>query len=121
VVSTEEVSLLHEGVGSFGETVREVGPDDGAGHVEEELRQSVRGELGNVAEDDGEGDCREERLDEVPERSEDSLFVDGDEVTANEEEDEVTIAVEVAEVKVEESAFWFDDEVPGVRLMGGHR
>lgn len=34
----EEVGVVDEGVGGLGETVREVGPDDGAGHVEEELR-----------------------------------------------------------------------------------
>jgi len=33
--------------------------------------------------------------DEIPERSEDGLFVDGDEVTSDEGEDEVTVAVEV--------------------------
>ncbi len=79
------MSILYEGVGSLGETVREVRPDDGAGHIEEELRQSVRGELGDVAEDDREGDGGEEGLDEVPERSEDGLFVDGDEIAADEE------------------------------------
>lgn len=76
--------------------------------------------MGDVAEDDGEGDCRQERLDEVPEWSEDGLFVDGDEVAADEEQDEVAVTPEVHEVEVEESAFWFDDEVPGFRLIG-HR
>ena len=80
------MSVAYEGIGRLIETVREVSPDDGAGHIEEELRQSVRGELGDVAEDDGEGDGGEERLDEIPERSEDGLFVDGDEVAADEEQ-----------------------------------
>ncbi|GEM_PF-3267659 len=78
----EELGVVDEGVGGLGETVREVSPDDGAGHVEEELRQSVRGELGDIAEDDGEGDSGEEGLDEIPEWSEDGLFVDGDEVAS---------------------------------------
>jgi len=78
----EELSVAYEGIGRLIETVREVSPDDGTGHVEEELGQSVCGELGDVAEDDREGDRRQERLDEVPERSEDGLFVDGDEVAS---------------------------------------
>ena len=44
----EEVGIADEGVAGLGEAVGEVGPDDGAGHVEEELGQAVGGELGDA-------------------------------------------------------------------------
>ena len=65
-----------------------------------------------LAEDDGEGDGGEEGLDEVPEGAEDGLLVDGDEVSADEEEDEVAVFPEFAETQVEELALGPDDEVP---------
>ena len=48
-------------------------------------------------------------LDEIPQRSEDGLFIDGDEDAPYEEENQVAVAPEVREVQVEQSAFGFDD------------
>lgn len=52
----EEVGVADEGGGGVVEAAGEVAPEDGAGHVEEELREAVGGEFGDVAEDDGEYD-----------------------------------------------------------------
>jgi len=72
----KQAGIADEGVAGLGQAVGKVGPDDGAGHVEEELRQTVGGQVGNAAKDHGEGDGGQQGLDEVPERAQDGLFVD---------------------------------------------
>lgn len=50
------MGVADEGGGGVVETAGKVAPEDGAGHVEEELGEAVGGEVGDVAEDDGEDD-----------------------------------------------------------------
>ena len=70
--------------GSLSQAVGKVRPDHRAGHVKKELGQAIGGQLGDVAENDGEGDGSEQRLDQKPQRAEDGLFIDRDEITAHE-------------------------------------
>ena len=53
-----------------------------------------------LAEDDGEGDGGEQGLDEVPERAEDGLLVDGDEVAAHKEQDQVAVLPQFAQAQI---------------------
>ncbi len=66
---------MTESVGGLVEAVGKVGPHHRAGHIEEELRQPVGGQLGDLPEDHREGDGGEQGLDEVPQRPEDGLLV----------------------------------------------
>ena len=66
-----------------------------------------------MAEDDGEDEGGEEGLDDVPGRTQDGLFVLGDEVAVDEEVDEVAIAPEFADLEVEEVTVGLDDLGPG--------
>ena len=45
----EQVGILHKGIGGLVQAVGKVGPDHRAGHVEQELRQAVRGQAGDTA------------------------------------------------------------------------
>ncbi len=103
----EELRVLHKRVGRLGEAIREVRPDDRAGHIKEELRQTVGGQLGDVAEDDREGDRRQQRLDQVPQRSQDRLLVDRDKIAPDEEHHQVAITPQIREVQIEETSSWF--------------
>ncbi len=108
----EQSGVGDEGVGGAGETVGEVTPQDIAGHVEQELGQSVGGQLGDVAEDDGEDNGGEQRLDQEPEGAEDGLLVARDEVTPHEEGDQVAVAPDIRKLQVVPFFAGSDDEVP---------
>lgn len=97
----------------------EVGPEEVAGHVEEERGRAVGGDPGDLAENDGEDNGGEQRCDEVPGRAKDGLLVLGDEIAAHKQDDEVAVAPEFPEPKVEEAAVGLDDERPGFRFWGG--
>ncbi len=83
------------------ERVGEVAPQDSPGQVEEEGRRPVRGQAGDLREDHRERQCGEQRLDDVPARPEDGLLVDGNEVSPDEEGDEVAISPQLAETPIE--------------------
>ncbi len=88
----EQAGVADEGLRGFVQAVGEVGPDDGAGEVEQEGRQVVGGQAGDVAEDYGEDQGGEQGLDQVPQGAQDGLLVDGDEVAAHEEQHQVAVA-----------------------------
>ena len=44
--------LLQEGIGGFDQNLGKVRSDNRAGHIEEELRQDISGQLRNVAKND---------------------------------------------------------------------
>ena len=96
------LALLHEGVGGLGQAVGEIRPDHRAGHVKEELGQAVGGQVGDAAEDDREGDGGEQGLDQIPQRAEDGLLVDRDEVAAHEEHHQVAVAPQLAQAQIEQ-------------------
>ena len=111
----EQVRIRDERLRGLRQAAGEVGPDHRAGHVEQELRQTVRGQLGDAAEDDREGDRRQQRLDQVPQRPQDGLLVDRDEVAPHEQHDQVAGAPQLAQAQVEPGfcgrmiivQFWF--------------
>ena len=108
----EQPGVADKRGGGLVQAVGKVAPDHRAGHVEEELRQAVGGQLGNLPEDHREGDGGQQGLDEVPQRAEDGLFIDGDEISAHEEEHQVAVAPQVAQLQVQPAAARLDDKVP---------
>ena len=107
----EQLGVVDEGVGGLGDAVGEVSPDDRAGHVEQELRQAVGGQLGDLAEDESEGDGGQQRLDQVPQRPQDGLLVDRDEVAPHEQHHQVAVAPQVVQVQLEQVPLRLDDQV----------
>lgn len=87
----EQVSVLHKGLAGLGQASRKVRPDHRARHIKEELGQSVGGQAGHLSEDEGECERRQQRLDQIPQRPENGLFVDGHEVAPYEEHHQVAI------------------------------
>lgn len=70
------------------------------------------GQLGDVAEDDREGQGGEEGLDQVPQRAEDGLLVDRHEVAPHEEHHQVAVLPQFTQAQVEQAALRLDDHVP---------
>ena len=83
-------------VGSAGQTSRKLGPDKRAGRVEQELGQTIGGQLGNVAIVEGEDHRCQNRLDDIPQQTKDGLFVNRDEIGAYEEHDQVAVLLQLA-------------------------
>ena len=90
-------------------------PQHGVGHVEEHLRQPIGGQTGDVAEDDGEDDRGQERLDQEPEGTEDGLFIVRDEIAPHEEGDEIAVVPDVAQLEVPPFFAGGDDQIPRFR------
>ena len=108
----KQLIVIGKRIGGLCQDIGKIGPDHGTRHIEEELREAIGGKLGNAAEDEGEDDGGQQRLDQEPERAEDGLLIDRDEVTAHEEEDQVTILPKLTEAQVQETALRFDDHGP---------
>lgn len=111
---TKYTSVGGEGSGGLGQAGGEVVPGRGAGEVEQHGRQSIRGDLGHAAEDDGEHQGGEEWLNEEPERPEDGLLVDRHKVAPNKHPQQITIAPQIVQMQVEPAIFGADDEIPFV-------
>ena len=62
-----------------------VSPGEQAAEIEECGRKFVGRELGDLPKDDGEDHCREQGLEDVPERAEDRLLVAGREIAPDEQ------------------------------------
>lgn len=87
----EQVGILHKGIGGLVQALGEIGPDDGARQVEEELGQPVGGQPRDLPKDKGKGEGGQQGLDEIPERTQNGLLVDGHKITTHKEEDEIAI------------------------------
>jgi hypothetical protein len=114
----EETGVADEGLGGLRQAGGEVCPDDGPGHVEEERRDAVGGQSGDPAEDHGEDNGGQQRLQQVPERAEDGLLVLRDEVAPDEQAHQVAVCPELAQVQVVPGALRLDDEGPVVFSFG---
>jgi len=116
---SEQLGVVDEGVGGLDDAIREVGPDDCAGHIKEELRQAVGGQLRHLPEDKRECDRRQQRLDQVPERPEHGLLVDRHEIAPHEQQHQIAVAPQVIQMQIEQMAAGSDDQIPGIVGGGG--
>ncbi len=108
----KQTGVADKGVRGLVQAFGEVAPDDRARHVEQEGGQPVGGQPGDVAEDDGEDQGGQHRLDQVPQRAEDGLFVDRDEIAAHKQQHQVAVAPQLAQAQIEPAALRADDQVP---------
>jgi hypothetical protein len=104
----EQVGVLHKGLTGLGQASRKVAPDHRPRHIEQELRQPICGQASDITEHDREGDRGQEWLDEIPERPEDRLLVDGHEVPSHEEHHQVAIMPELAQAQVQQPPLGLD-------------
>lgn len=110
--------LIHEAVAGLEQRIGEVGPGDESGEAEDAVGDAVRIDLGEVAEDDGEDDHREERLDDSPADADGTLSVEDLDAPPGEKPEHVAILVELAEVDEAPAGGGFDD---GDVRRGGRR
>ena len=98
----EDARVGGEGVGGLGEAVAEILPQADAAEVEERLRQAVGGDLGDATEDHHIHHHGDERLYDIPCRSEDGLLVLCGDVAADEEAAQVAVAPKLLEVNLQQ-------------------
>mgnify|MGYP000849560993 CR=1 FL=1 len=94
-------------------------PHNGPGHVKEHLRKTICGQFGDLTKDDGVDQGGEERLDDEPERTQNGLLVARDEISPDEEDDQVAIVPDVAQLQIPPFFAWCDNEIPGIIFSCG--
>ena len=90
----EQADIAGERVVCLYKAGGEVVPGDGATHVEQNWRQTVGGEPDHSAEHEAIGQGGQDRVNDMPERAENGLLVDGDEVAPDKQPEEVAVLPE---------------------------
>jgi len=108
----EERRVANKGGGRADNAIRKVRPAGDTRQIKEQRRHIVRGKLSHLPKDDSEDERGEKRLEDVPERAQNRLFVLSDEIAPDEHRREVAIAPQVSQVQIEPSDLWPDDQVP---------
>ena len=80
------------------------------------MREPVCADFGNAAEHDHEHNCGHDWLDKEPQRSENGLFVPGNDIALHEHAVKVTILPKFLEVYFEEACLRLDDCSPFASL-----
>ena len=109
---SKQMSIGSKGGGGAGEATGKVTPHDSTGHIKEHLGQSVRGELGDVAENDRKNQRGEQWLDDEPQRTEDGLFEAGNKIAPYKQSDQVAVVPDVAQLQIPPLFAGGDDQVP---------
>jgi len=97
---SEDTRVGDEGVGGFVEAIGKIVPRRGARQIEKHRRVTVRRDLGNATEDDGEDKGRKQRLDEKPDGTQDRLFVNRDEIAADKEPEQIAVAPDIGKMEI---------------------
>src|SRR5437667_9669064 len=105
-------SVANKGGGHADNAIRKVRPAGDTRQIKDQRRHIVRGKLSHLPKDDSEDERGEKRLEDVPERAQNRLFVLSDEIAPDEHRREVAIAPQVSQVQIEPSDLWPDDQVP---------
>ena len=101
------VGCKHIAAGNEG--LAEVVPESDSGEIEKRLRDTVCRNLGQSSENEHVHQGCQNRLNDVPERPEDGLFVIGDNVTSDVHDKEVPVVPKAFEVEFQQSFFRSDD------------
>lgn len=112
----EDRRVANKGEGRAVYAIRKVRPAGDTRQIKEQWRHTVRGKLSHLPKDDSEDERSEKRLEDVPERAQNRLFVLRDEIAPHEHRGEIAIAPQVSEVQIEPSGLRPDHQVP---LFGG--
>ena len=108
----EERSVANKRGGRAADAIRKVRPAGDTRHIKEQRRHFVRGKLRHLPKDDSKDERSEKRLEDVPERAKNRLFVCSDEITPHEHRRKVAIAPQVSEMQIEPSDLRSDNQVP---------
>lgn len=108
----EDAGVLNEGVGCLGDTVREILPKTGSGEVEERPGYSIGRNAGYTTENYHIHYYGQRRLHHEPNRSQNGLFVLGDDVALDEQGTEVAVSPQLLEVNGQKFVFRFYLNVP---------
>src|SRR5689334_14036945 len=108
----EERCVANKRCGRAAHAIRKVRPAGDTRHIKEQRWHFVRGKLGHLPKDDSEDERSEKRLEDVPERAQNRLFVLRDEIAPHEHRREVAIAPQISEVQIEPPDLRPDDQVP---------
>ena len=117
----DEVDVRDHAARAPRQAAREVDPDQVAAEDEDRVRHLVLTlQAGDVAEDDGEQDHRQERHDERPERAEDRLDVAHLDVAPDEEAEQLAVVPDLAQLDEEAALAGPDAERPDDRRLRLH-
>src|SRR5216684_95754 len=100
----DEVLALDDNVGGGRERGGKISPGDERGEVEDGIRKTVGGELGEAAEEQSEDKHVEDGLQNDPEDTDGGLFVADFDVAPDEEVEEFAVGPDFAEAKLEKAA-----------------
>lgn len=115
---SENAGILHEGIGSLGDTIGEVLPKTCTGKVEQWPWYSIGGDASDAAKYNHIHDDRKGRLYHEPNRAEYGLLVLGNNVALNEHGAEVAVLPQLLEIDGKQSVFGLDDNVPILYMNG---
>ena len=101
----ENFPVRNKGVAGLCQAVCEISPCNRSSHVKKKRGYAIGRDICQLTKDDGEDDRIDKRLDYVPQRPQDSLLVEGDKVTFDEHEDQITILLYFSEWNVKPSSF----------------
>ena len=108
----EDPRVANEGDGRAVDAIRKVRPAGDTRQIKEQRRHTVRGQLGHLPKDDSEHESGEKRLEDVPERAQNRLFILSDEIAPHEHGRKVAITPQVSEMEIEPPGLRPDDQVP---------
>jgi len=115
----DDAAVAEEGLAGAREDVGNEIPERDARIEEEEKRDVAGRHAHDEAEDHGENERGDDRLDEKPERAEDGLLLDGDQVAPDEHPEQLAVLPDLAERDVKQRFLRRDDLRP-VLGGGGH-
>ena len=108
----ENRCVANEGDGRAVYAIRKVRPAGDTGQIKEQRGHTVRGKLSHLPKDDSEHERGEKRLEDMPERAQNRLFILSQKIAPHEHRREVAIAPQVSEVQIEPSGLRPEDQIP---------
>ena len=113
----ENSCITNKSVRCFCQTVGKISPYHNPRHVKNHRWHSISRQLSYFTKDYGKYESSEERLNHIPERSENGLFVYGHKVTSNKEEHQIPIAPQSRKMQVKPTGNRFDYVCPFLCIL----
>ena len=104
--------IASEGVRGTREASREIIPDHNTRQVKQERRHGAGCYSRHFVENDGESNRGKQGLDQVPQRPQDGLLIDGDHVPFHEQQQQIAVLPDLLQVQREEFVFWRNFKQP---------